>query len=166
MDPTYLALTRRPFVLDSEGSKILQESSIAFIDNAEEAEEDANSDDERDSGHSTGPEIVPDSTLCQARVNRLAEQPCYRSIYGQHYRKITTSNVGFNGEPACTNFAHVYRGTLDYIFVPQDSSIRCSSLLDVPSVSTLRQSQPNEGEFPSDHFALASVLVIEGIPRQ
>lgn len=92
-------------------------------------------------------------------LNRLAHGPQLRSLYGV-YGKVNDRQPGSHGEPACTNFAHLYRGTLDYIMTSATSSISCRSLLEMPDIRLLSFGQPQEGQFPSDHFAIGCEVVV------
>lgn len=97
----------------------------------------------------------------QARLHRLSHGPQFNSLYARHYSNVDPDNCGAHGEPRCTNFANVYRGTLDYIMIPAESSIECKSLLQMPDTAQLEHGQPQEGQFPSDHFALGCSVIID-----
>lgn len=134
----------------------MHESSTAFKGAVEVNEDYASDDDVQDETSTAEPEI--DASVGKNRAVELSLEPQFQSLYGSHYQTIAPQNADAQGEPKCTNYAHVYRGTLDYIFVPKETSLQCCALLDMPDIETLRASQPNEGEFPSDHFALGAIL--------
>ena len=86
----------------------------------------------------------------QASLDALSSGPQMTSFYGSHYRD--NERVG---EPECTNYAHVYRGCLDYLFTPaRKDRFECLGVLEMPDLALLTHGQPEEGKCCSDHFSL------------
>ncbi|CCG83003.1 Putative uncharacterized protein [Taphrina deformans PYCC 5710] len=154
LDPTYLALTQRPYMIDPLGCRIMQESSSQIAADDEDTHADPTSFEPSDAGAST-------EKKWKQRIDRLSGGPQFRSLYAEHYHAIDPGNCGSQGEPTCTNFANVYRGTLDYLLTPVESNITCNALLQMPDLTLLSQGQPQEGQFPSDHFALGCEVTLE-----
>ncbi|KAK9459275.1 Endonuclease/exonuclease/phosphatase [Lipomyces oligophaga] len=98
-----------------------------------------------------------------------------RSLYGSCYGLVHPENVDYkqrNGEPHFSNWAHTWRGMLDYIFVvdyrPENKSSKRSKGYVVPGVDVLEllrlpmpdemgpepSGQPREGQYPSDHLCI------------
>lgn len=163
-DPTYEAMTRRPFHLDDRGLQIMTESAKhkSFADE-EEGEEESWVQEKLEVGvdHATRESQGPDERW-RTFLNTLSEGPQLSSLYSKHLRSVSPSHATTNGEPECTNYANVYRGTLDYIFLMgrSSSSLTCTGLLDIPDISKLTNGLPQEGQFPSDHFCLMCELSV------
>lgn len=107
-----------------------------------------------------------------------------RSVYGQCYRFVHSENANIesrNGEAAFSNWAHTWRGLLDYIFVfdfPErhnnDTVLNSEQGDVVPGVKVLEllrlpipaemgeepSGQPRAGQYPSDHLCLMVKLRI------
>lgn len=96
------------------------------------------------------------------------------SVYGEHYRKVdpansTTHNPEFH-EPEFSNWAHAWRGLLDYIFLIENidavkSDLRrkvvVKELLKMPTGEEMGDAgQPRVGEYPSDHLCLMATVEI------
>ncbi|KAK9449404.1 Endonuclease/exonuclease/phosphatase [Limtongia smithiae] len=100
-----------------------------------------------------------------------------RSLYGSSYRYAHPENSSVddrNGEPSFSNWAHSWRGLLDYIFVfdhrPGASSgnegganVEVLELLRLPlpdEMGAEPSGQPREGQYPSDHLCLMAKIKI------
>ncbi|KAK7206810.1 Endonuclease/exonuclease/phosphatase [Myxozyma melibiosi] len=107
-----------------------------------------------------------------------------RSVYGECYRYVHPENANIesrNGEPTFSNWAHTWRGLLDYIFAfdfPErrrdDVQMRAEEGDVVPGVKALELlrlplpaemgeepcGQPRVGQYPSDHLCLMAKLRI------
>lgn len=81
------------------------------------------------------------------------------SLYGLEYEKVDGANCKFQ-EPAYTNWAHTWRGCLDYVFYITNSDlkplkIKVNKLLKVPSEEEFGPlGLPQPGKYPSDHVCL------------
>lgn len=91
------------------------------------------------------------------------------SLYGENYRQVHPANsiVSDYHEPAFSNWAHSWRGLLDYIFYfkPNDraSQIRVLELLRMPEPAEMGpepSGQPRESQYPSDHLCIMATLSI------
>lgn len=82
------------------------------------------------------------------------EAQTWRSVYGC-YSKIDPDTADrASGEPKFTNYAHAFKGTLDYILYPDsEEHIAPIELLEMPPESSLMPSLPNRN-FGSDHVCL------------
>ena len=170
MDPAYKALMQRPFILDERDRAILEESSqhISFVDEEEDEDLEAGDAAQNQPNNVMEQQGVPPgkhfSREWQNTIENLASKMQWCSLYGAYYSKIDAANAGDHGEPKCTNYANVYRGTLDYIICPASSisqeDIVVNGLLKLPDISRLRNGQPQEGQFPSDHFCLMASVTI------
>lgn len=97
------------------------------------------------------------------------------SLYSVGYKHVHPENAGLDndkGEPEISNWAHAWRGLLDYIFYitswdgsdsdqigldqyEQETGTRIRALLRMPPASEMTEhGQPHEGEYPSDHLCM------------
>lgn len=136
-------MTQRPFELDDRGREIMEESAMhksAWIQIEEDADE-----------NEVSPVEQSEKVDWTISLDALAHGPQMTSIYGSNYR----NDEGLIGEPPCTNYAHVYRGCLDYVLTPSAKErFECISLLKMPDLSQLSHGQPEDGKCCSDHFSL------------
>lgn len=104
-----------------------------------------------------------------------------KSLYSV-YNQVHPNNADQYGEPFYSNWAHNWRGLLDYIFVivpkslpdtyeqngriqyNKESDVKVTKLLRVPEDSDMGEDLdmglPRAGEYPSDHFAMMAVVNI------
>lgn len=92
------------------------------------------------------------------------------SVYGENYRLVHSENAIESDyfEPAFSNWAHSWRGLLDYLFLfepkHQDGQrIKVLQLLRMPEPAEMGpepSGQPRESQFPSDHLAIMATLSI------
>lgn len=164
-DPAYEALTQRPFRISTRGTEIMTESSRH--NNFGDEEEIEASDNALDEEHGTTTaqltsvqeEASTSPSDWQGLLLKLSSGPQLYSMYGKHYSNASDGARTHYGEPKYTNWANVYRGTLDYIFATENTSkFRCTGLLELPDYDLLTLGQPQEGQFPSDHFCLMSEI--------
>lgn len=100
------------------------------------------------------------------------------SLYSVAYHKVHPENSGLDnerGEPEISNWAHTWRGLLDYMFMIRNwefddrteidtledfensNNIKIRGLLRMPPGSEMStHGQPHVGEYPSDHLCLLS----------
>lgn len=108
------------------------------------------------------------------------------SLYSLGYKQIDPKNAGFDNdrnEPIFSNWAHTWRGLLDYIFIItkwdrcQDYSERVDHLHEVESRDDVKllkllklpmpedmgpepSGQPQAGQYPSDHLCLMAEVIL------
>lgn len=115
------------------------------------------------------------STSHDDRINALVKlyQKIERhgtiSFYGEHYKSVHPQNSvqeDYN-EPAFSNWAHSWRGLLDYIFYftpnNQPSQVKALQLLRMPEPSEMGDDpsgQPREKQYPSDHLCIMAVISV------
>ncbi|QLG72215.1 hypothetical protein HG535_0C05690 [Zygotorulaspora mrakii] len=102
------------------------------------------------------------------------------SLYSVAYKKVHAENSGLDndrGEPEISNWAHTWRGLLDYLFLIKDwdfsdkkevgslnsfekeNSLRIRGLLRMPSSEEMTEhGQPHVAEYPSDHLCMICKL--------
>ncbi|OLL25329.1 putative RNA exonuclease NGL3, partial [Neolecta irregularis DAH-3] len=159
VDPTYRAMTQRPIELDQTEIQILEESmNYRYKKKLEEECEDEDVD-------SMDPEVYYQTDVSDLRdkLPRILQihnsLPCLQSLYGLGYTSVHPGNARKPwGEPPFTNWAKVYRGTLDYIFMTKEkngNSIKLTGLLRLPEENEMAaEGEPSEGRFASDHLAI------------
>ncbi|KAK9472790.1 Endonuclease/exonuclease/phosphatase [Dipodascopsis tothii] len=124
------------------------------------------------------PAAVRSRPATVADVVRLheANDVLLRSTYGEYYAQVHPANVdaASNGEPAFSNWAHTWRGLLDYIFVLDfpdravgdgeiAAGVRVLELLRLPEPAEMGpepSGQPREGQYPSDHLCLVARVAV------
>lgn len=188
-DSPYLSMTAKPvtyggrakIVLGKAASHKWSDSEIAEGDEDDEAEK---ADDEEDTPEPLSFECTPE---IQDRINRLMTlhngiDMRFISLYSVAYRHVHPDNAipGDRYEPLFSNWAHAWRGLLDYIFVASDwdgektneevdlvhklesdQNIRLLSLLRLPTPEEMGpepSGQPRDGQYPSDHLSLMAKL--------
>lgn len=92
------------------------------------------------------------------------------SFYGEKYYSVHPENslASDYGEPAFSNWAHSWRGLLDYIFYFKPKNlktpqVRALQLLRMPLPTEMGEEpngQPREGQYPSDHLCIMATLSI------
>lgn len=99
------------------------------------------------------------------------------SLYSVGYKQVHPENSKSRNEPDFSNWAHTWRGLLDYIFVitewdglnkqavdtPEElranEGVILKGLLRVPPREEMSaEGQPRAGEYPSDHLAMMAVI--------
>lgn len=117
-----------------------------------------------------------DNAAGRKKIKALAEYfnstPAkFISTYGMHYSSVHPENVHpkSTGEPVFSNWAHSWRGLLDYIFVlqtekPSDNTqVTVTQLLRLPSPKEMGpepSGQPRLGQYPSDHLSMMAELTV------
>lgn len=84
------------------------------------------------------------------------------SVYSHHHdlwdhQQEGSANFYGVGEPDYTNCAHVFKGTLDYIFIPVQAVLL--DLLMLPPHHTIQPALPNQ-HFGSDHVCLVAKILL------
>lgn len=101
------------------------------------------------------------------------------SLYSVAYKLIDSNNSGIDndrGEPFFSNWAHTWRGMLDYIFLikswdgtdasnvdelsdfESENDIVIEKLLKLPHPDEMDKGQPRTGEYPSDHLCIIAQI--------
>lgn len=115
--------------------------------------------------------------------NRLATRAI--SLYSVGYKQVHPENAGVDNdrnEPFFSNWAHAWRGLLDYIFVlsdwngedysqrvdtvaevEQQQGVRLLALLQMPEREQMGEGQPRIGEYPSDHLCMMAEVELPTI---
>ncbi|KAH3661656.1 hypothetical protein OGAPHI_006506 [Ogataea philodendri] len=104
------------------------------------------------------------------------------SLYSLGYHLIDPENAGLDNErnePFFSNWAHTWRGLLDYIFFVTDwdfsdctqleqledfqskYGVLIKKLLKLPHPKEMNEGQPREGEYPSDHLCLMAEIELK-----
>lgn len=177
-------------IIERSMNYVFGESELEEKNASTKTENDSNEDDKEEC-QSSSTSSVPESTASTPKKRILHVQndyvPHYRSFYQQHEQNpvlFSLYSVGYKlvhpenakntfDHPAFTNWAHAYQGHLDYIFVMnRDTSlqtpenqvvegVKLKALLRVPLPSEMKEAEPLEGRYPSDHVALmANVQIV------
>ncbi|ANB13274.1 Ngl2p [Sugiyamaella lignohabitans] len=165
--PYICATSKRPVVLDEESKAILLESvSILRPKFGKDLVkvESVNGD---------GQEEI--ESLVQY-FNNLPYKAT--SVYGSAYMSVHPENIHprSEGEPNFSNWAHAWRGLLDYIFVLENKNqtpskepsrvspeVKVLELLRLPlrdEMGPEPSGQPRKGQYPSDHLCIMAKLEI------
>ncbi len=100
------------------------------------------------------------------------------SLYSWGYKYVHSQNSGRDndrGEPFFSNWAHSWRGLLDYIMILQNDineksekevipGIRLRKLLRMPEPEEMGEEpsgQPREGQYPSDHLCMMAQVELD-----
>ncbi|ODV78120.1 RNA exonuclease NGL2 [Suhomyces tanzawaensis NRRL Y-17324] len=196
-DSPYLAITSKPVTFKGRASTVISCSlSYQYSKNrgtVEGADEDDDDEDEEGGnvekfGKDQPRDPVPDHfepTEDQLKLAKQMEDVHNAldmraiSLYSVGYNKVHPENSGLDNdrnEPSFSNWAHTWRGLLDYIFVvsswdlKQDFSerpdtleeleqqnVRLVGLLKLPLPQEMGpepSGQPRIGQYPSDHLCL------------
>ncbi|CAN6604988.1 RNA exonuclease Ngl2p [Trichomonascus vanleenenianus] len=156
-DTPYLSATTRPAKLDDAAAKILVDSLDYFAQPGSKEKSDA---------------------LVEL-FNRQSHKAI--SLYNS-YKLVHPENVHpkGSGEPIFSNWAHTWRGLLDYIFVLQPTpepvsegyvatEVKLLELLRMPMPDEMGpepSGQPRVGQFPSDHLCLMATVLVSNIPTR
>lgn len=115
------------------------------------------------------------SNLSSANLNNKPIDRTVQSIYGSYYKEVDIDNAKKYlpefGEPEFSNWAHAWRGLLDYIFIVQETDqaiddkrkVIVKELLKLPKGSEMGKEpsgQPRIGQYPSDHLCLMATIEI------
>lgn len=200
--PPYLSLVSKPVSYSLENSYILAAAIEYFKrlsryrntiqqvlpENEEENEITKSSGDQEEHVLETTPKTFNISAEQEQMIKKL--ETSHNSIdlrmislYSLGYNTVHPENASFNNErnePAFSNWAHSWRGLLDYIFIISDwdkisdrskidtleevtknQGIKLLRLLKLPLPSEMGEEpsgQPRVGQFPSDHLSLMAEL--------
>ncbi|EPY52915.1 CCR4/nocturin family endoribonuclease [Schizosaccharomyces cryophilus OY26] len=176
-------------IIERSMNYVFGESELEGKEEAEYQSPAKQSENDTESDVSTPTSITSASTPSKKRILHVQNEfvPHYSSFYEQHkqnprlvslysygYKHVDPENAKNTFEhPAFTNWANTYQGHLDYIFVMDRNSgtektvnevvdgIKLKSLLRIPHSNEMKEAEPLEGRYPSDHVALmASIQLI------
>lgn len=156
-DPPYMGLVQNPF--DEEGLRLLKRSVNHFCNRVNQDKED----EEPVYREPSDPQYRDVEPLIEAvkEVHFGLTKPQLTSAYSS-YVSVDPENSQVNGEPPYSNWAHAWRGLLDYIFLFDGSDITVCELLKMPTKKELGDAGlPQKGKYPSDHLCIAATLCLE-----
>lgn len=192
-DAPYLSITSKPIHYDTRCKTVIECSTSFQYSKLREGLEDEDEDggNIEKFGENQPQHPVPDSftpTEEQAQIVKDMEdlhnlQPMRAiSLYSVAYKLLHPENSGLDnekGEPEVSNWAHAWRGLLDYIFYitewdlksdsqvkslsefEQLTNVKINGLLRMPPGKEMTEhGQPHEGEYPSDHLCMIADLTL------
>lgn len=75
------------------------------------------------------------------------------------YSRVDSENSQHHGEPLYSNWAHAWRGLLDYIFIMGTPNYRVVEVLRMPPAKELGdEGLPQLHKYPSDHLSVAATI--------
>ncbi|SCW03282.1 LAFE_0G07008g1_1 [Lachancea fermentati] len=193
-DAPYLSMTSKPVTYQGRAKRVIECSASFTFSKARDGEE---CDDEEGGniekfGADQPDHPVPDefqATDEQAalvkNIEKLHNGLDMRaiSIYSIGYKHVHPENAGLDNdgkEPEISNWAHTWRGLLDYIFFikswdysdrrtpdkietfEQENGVKIKSLLRMPPAAEMPDhGQPHEGEYASDHLSMICELELD-----
>lgn len=208
-DTPYLSITAKPISYSGRGKTVISCSLLyqysknrGVVEGAEDEEEDETEKKEEEGGNvekfgkdqpkDPVPEsFVPTEQQLQlvSKMESLHNELDMRavSLYSIGYKQIDPNNAGFDNdrnEPIFSNWAHAWRGLLDYIFIitkwdkTHDYSQKVDSLDEVEARDDIKlvkllklpmpedmgpepSGQPRAGQYPSDHLCLMAEVILK-----
>ncbi|KAA8916157.1 hypothetical protein TRICI_001706 [Trichomonascus ciferrii] len=185
-DTPYLCASTHPLQLTQDALDILHNSAAHSFAKVKPEEEEEDDEEEAEEAADTNEQTEGPSEEDRKQGAQKVESLLffYRSLemqtvslYGERYKTVHPENVhpkSLNGEPFFSNWAHAWRGLLDYIFVLKSKSdttpnlrdeiaknIKVLQLLRIPEPSEMGDEpsgQPREGQYPSDHLCLMAKI--------
>ncbi|CAG60304.1 uncharacterized protein GVI51_I02453 [Nakaseomyces glabratus] len=189
-DSPYLSMTCKPIKYDSRAKTVIECSTSFKFSKKRESGEDAEDEEGgniekfgKDQPQTPVPEKFvanDEQTKLVSQMEELHNSLDMRavSLYSVAYHKVHPENSGLDnerGEPEISNWAHTWRGLLDYMFMIRNwefddrteidtledfensNNIKIRGLLRMPPGSEMStHGQPHVGEYPSDHLCLLS----------
>lgn len=192
-DAPYLSMTRKPIEYCKRAKTVIEcSTSYSFSkmrDGDEEDAEDEEGGNIEKFGVDQPDQPVPDHYEAKDDESELVKkmQSLHNSIdmraislYSVAYRKVHQENAGLDnesGEPEISNWAHTWRGLLDYLFFirrwdfsnhkevdsledfERENGLKIRGLLRMPPGKEMTEhGQPHTGEYPSDHLCMLCEL--------
>lgn len=194
-DSPYLSITAKPIHYDDRCKTVIEcSSSFQFSKLREgiEDEEEEGGNIEK-FGENQPKDPVPESFVATDEQIQLVKDmedlhnslPIRAiSLYSIAYKLVHPENAGLDNdknEPEISNWAHAWRGLLDYIFYIEDwdliskpitdlnefeklHRVRINKLLRMPPGKEMTEhGQPHEGEYPSDHLCMIAEVELKMI---
>lgn len=189
-DSPYLSITSKPITYDARCLRVIScSTSYTFSKRREgdSGEEEEGGNVEK-FGENQPKDPVPESfeaspeqiEMVKSLENLHNELPLRAvSLYSVAYKLIDPKNSGIDndrGEPFFSNWAHTWRGMLDYIFFirswegenasqvdelsafENENGVVIEKLLKLPHPDEMDKGQPREGEYPSDHLCIIAQI--------
>ncbi|CCE78790.1 Piso0_000819 [Millerozyma farinosa CBS 7064] len=191
IDGPYFFMTSKPVTLSKDVSNLLVNSVNYWLEASNETDEDevaggANDEDDRpmfrDPKPSEDEKASDNVQSLLSHHNSLSSRAI--SLYSVAYKLVDENNHGVNNdrdEPSFSNWAHAWRGLLDYIFVMCEwdgnedcrysidsigevynrTGVKVRKLLKLPSPEDMGpepSGQPKVGQYPSDHLCLMAEI--------
>ncbi|KAH3680082.1 hypothetical protein WICMUC_000565 [Wickerhamomyces mucosus] len=199
-DSPYLSITSKPIKYDERCKNVLGCSISYELEKSKqgqvneegddvEEEEDVEGDDDKKIEETANiekfttpvPETFKPTDYETNLINQMQDlhnsQPLRAiSLYSVGYKHVHRENSGLDNdknEPEISNWAHTWRGLLDYIFYIDSwdlnvssnietleefekiTNVRIKKLLRMPLAKEMsNHGQPHEGEYPSDHLCM------------
>lgn len=202
-DSPYLSITAKPVTYTARAKNVIGRALVHEWNKKEKKEEDEEDDNAEEKGEETEnkqiedgsdqnelddnpvPEFFEFSPQITHKINEMESlhndlDMRAISLYSVGYGLVHKDNAGRDndrGEPFFSNWAHSWRGLLDYIFVVTDwdkqisysnkidslqeleeaNKVRLLSLVRLPTPEEMGpepSGQPRIGQFPSDHLCL------------
>lgn len=188
-DTPYLSMTSKPVTYSGRAKTVLEcSTSFKFskLRDGEEGDEEEGGNIEK-FGKDQPQHPVPDSFIANdeqlelsKRMEKLHNSLDMRaiSLYSVGYSQVHPENSGLDnnrGEPEISNWAHVWRGLLDYLFFikhwdladettktvdnftdfEKSNGLKIRGFLRMPpGIELTIHGQPHEGEYASDHLSM------------
>lgn len=194
-DSPYLSITSKPVRYDNRCMKVIScSTSFQFsnLRNGGSGEEEEGGNIEK-FGENQPKDPVPNEFIATEEqkllvkdIEQLHNKLPLRaiSLYSVGYKLVDPKNSGIDNdrnEPFFSNWAHTWRGLLDYIFFikewdinsdktqvdnistfEEENDIRINKLLKLPHPEEMGPGQPRENEYPSDHLCMiAEISLLE-----
>ncbi|ODQ44410.1 hypothetical protein PICMEDRAFT_18319 [Pichia membranifaciens NRRL Y-2026] len=190
-DSPYLSITSKPICYNDRCMRVIACSTsfqFSSLRNGGSGEEEEGGNVEK-FGENQPKDPVPESYVATEEQQLMVKQieqlhndlPLRAiSLYSMAYREIDPENSGLDNdrnEPFFSNWAHTWRGLLDYIFfvkewdvksdhrnidsIPafeRENKVRLDKLLKLPHPKEMGPGQPRENEYPSDHLCLIAQI--------
>ncbi|VEU23975.1 DEKNAAC105171 [Brettanomyces naardenensis] len=184
-DAPYLSITKKPVHYDGRCKVVMACATSYQFSALREGREEEEQEEEEAQEKNQPTDPVPDSfTATEEQLELVEKMRCLHnslplravSLYSIGYSRVDPENSGIDNdsnEPFFSNWAHSWRGLLDYIFLVRDwdgkencqdvdnledfeekNEIVLRKLLRMPHESEMGGGQPRDHQFPSDHLCL------------
>lgn len=195
-DSPYLSITSKPVKYDNRCKKVISCSTSFQFSNLRgggSGEEEEGGNIEK-FGENQPKDPVPESFIATPEQEQIVEkiETLHNnlnlraiSLYSVGYKLVDSENSGVDNdrnEPFFSNWAHSWRGLLDYIFVINDwecgsdctkvdrlgdfeetNDMELYKLLKMPSREEMGPGQPREHEYPSDHLCMIAEIGLKSV---
>lgn len=193
-DTPYLSMTSKPVQYNGRAETVISCSTSYKFSKLRDGDVEETVDEEeggniekfgKDQPQDPVPQVFDASDEQKALVLKMASLHNtlpFRaiSLYSVGYHKVHPENSGIDNarkEPEISNWAHTWRGLLDYIFLvkawdfdnkiqvdsidifEKENGLRLRGFLRMPPAKEMTShGQPHTGEYPSDHLAMMCKL--------
>ncbi|KAG7861303.1 hypothetical protein KL919_002037 [Ogataea angusta] len=174
-DSPYLSIVQKPIVYNARCLNVISCSASYDYSNQDDNEHETPVPDEFEPNEQQRKMVHDMEKLHNSLPARAI------SLYSLGYHLVDPKNAGLDNdrnEPFFSNWAHTWRGLLDYIFfVTEWDGSDCTapdkledfeaqhgvilkSLLKLPHPTEMDKGQPREGECPSDHLCIIAEVAL------